>query len=60
MSKLSVFNFQDKHQIRVIIDEQGNPQFVAKDVAEVLGYKDTTKAIKQHCGGGGETPPHTR
>lgn len=51
MSKLSVFNFQDKHQIRVIIDEQGNPQFVAKDVAEVLGYKDTTKAIKQHCKG---------
>lgn len=27
--------------------------FVAKDVAEILGYKDTKKAIAAHCRWGG-------
>ena len=31
----------------VIIDNK--PYFVAVDVAKALGYKDTSKAIKQHC-----------
>ena len=31
--------------------KQDNPLFVAKDVATVLGYSDTTNAIKQHCKG---------
>jgi prophage antirepressor-like protein len=40
--------------------------FVAKDIASLLGYKDTVNAIKQHCKkseklsilvGGGEMPP---
>ncbi len=35
---LSVFNYHDK-QVRVTQDEQGEPRFVAKDLAEVLGYK---------------------
>lgn len=29
----------------------GEPWFVARDVAEVLGYKDTVNAVKQHCRG---------
>lgn len=29
----------------------GDPWFVAKDVAEALGYKDTVNAVKQHCKG---------
>lgn len=37
-SHLAVFDYQDK-QVRVIQDEQGEPWFVAKDLAEVLGYK---------------------
>ncbi|SOD98548.1 Bro-N domain-containing protein [Caenispirillum bisanense] len=27
----------------------GEPWFIAKDVADVLGYADTAKAIKAHC-----------
>ena len=45
------FNFQETHQIRVIIDEQGNPQFVAKDVASALGYVNISDAISRFCKG---------
>lgn len=42
-------NFESKFgNIRTLtIDDK--PYFVAVDVAKALGYKDTTKAIKQHC-----------
>jgi anti-repressor protein len=39
----------DTHNIRVIIDEKNQPWFVAKDVAEVLGYRNTRDAISKHC-----------
>jgi len=35
----------------------GKPWFVAKDVAEILGYADTINAIKLHCRG--VTKSHT-
>lgn len=44
------FNFQS-HQIRTVIDDHGEPLFIAKDIAVALGYKDATNAIKQHCRG---------
>ncbi|GAB1537074.1 hypothetical protein ADMFC3_27050 [Geovibrio sp. ADMFC3] len=47
---LQAFQHTQFGQIR-IIDKDGAPWFVAKDVAEVLGYKDTTNAIKAHCRG---------
>ncbi len=51
MSELSVFNF-DTHAVRTVTDDAtGEPLFVAKDVCAVLGYKDHTNAIKQHCRG---------
>lgn len=40
----------DNHQIRVI-EKEGEPWFCARDVAQVLGYSDTTNAIKLHCKG---------
>ena len=40
-----------------IID--GEPWFVAKDVCDVLGYKDTVNAIKQHCRGVAKHHPIT-
>lgn len=43
------FGFES-HSIRAMLMD-GNPWFVAKDVAEALGYKDTVNAIKQHCRG---------
>lgn len=38
-------------KIRTLLDENDQPLFVAADVAEALGYKDKTNAIKQHCKG---------
>lgn len=49
MSDLSVFAF-DSQAVRVVTVD-GEPWFVGKDVACVLGYKDTTNAIKLHCRG---------
>ena len=34
--------------VRVITDEQGEPWFVGKDVAKVLGYSDANKAVAMH------------
>lgn len=45
-----VHSFQFDHlPIRVLTDEKGEPWFVAKDVAALLGYSDTAKAVKAHC-----------
>ena len=35
--------------VRVIDDGTGEPWFIAKDVAEALGYANTSKAINAHC-----------
>lgn len=40
--------------VRTVVKD-GEPWFVAKDVAEILGYKNTSKAISDHCKGGNET-----
>ena len=48
MSQLIPFNF-NQHAIRVIKDAEGEPWFVAKDVATGLGYSNTNKAISDHC-----------
>lgn len=47
MSNLIPFSFQ-QHPIR-IIQKQGEPWFIAKDVAAALGYADTDYAIRAHC-----------
>jgi len=31
------------------VDEKGEPWFLAKDVCDVLGYKNANDAIKKHC-----------
>lgn len=41
MSNISVFNFKENN-VRVVSDDNGNPQFVAKDVAKALGYAKNT------------------
>lgn len=45
-----VFNF-DNHNVRVVLDDNQTPMFVAKDVAKVLGYNRPNDAINQHCKG---------
>lgn len=56
MSNIIPFVFE-KNQVRVIADDNGEPLFVAKDVAVALGYADTTSAVKQHCKGVAEYHP---
>ncbi len=48
MNELANFYYYDK-SIRTITDENGNPWFAGKDVAETLGYADTDDAIRRHC-----------
>lgn len=49
MSSLTLFSFESR-EIRTL-NLDGNPWFVGKDVAEALGYKDPTTAIRSHCKG---------
>jgi prophage antirepressor-like protein len=49
-SYLQSFRHDQFGQIRSI-DAEGNPWFVARDVATALGYRDTVNAIKTHCKG---------
>jgi prophage antirepressor-like protein len=49
MSDLSVFAF-DTRAVRVVMVD-GEPWFVGKDVAEVLGYANPADAITKHCKG---------
>lgn len=48
MNNLKIFNNHEFGKIRTIIDENNEPWFVGKDVAEILQYKDTSDALKRH------------
>lgn len=55
---LNPFSFES-HQIRVVADEQGEPWFVAKDVCDILGYKNSSLTISRHCREGGISKRYT-
>ncbi|WP_425255461.1 BRO-N domain-containing protein [Mammaliicoccus sciuri] len=46
MNELQIFNFDSNEVRTVIVNEE--PYFVGKDVAKVLGYKNTREALKYH------------
>jgi anti-repressor protein len=46
MEQLKIFNFENSEVRTHVVD--GNPWFVGKDVAEILGYTNTPKAIRDH------------
>jgi len=46
---MTPFDFGGKKIRTEVIDS--NPWFAGKDVCDILGYKDPTNAIKQHCRG---------
>jgi anti-repressor protein len=48
MTAIIPFTFETS-EIRSIVDAQGNPWFVARDVAAVLGYVDPKQAIRDNC-----------
>lgn len=50
MGNIVPFSFEN-NSIRVVTDDNGEPWFVGKDVAEAIGYTDATNAMKQHCKG---------
>lgn len=48
MKELKIFDNKEFGKIRTILDENNEPWFVGKDVAEILQYKDTSDALKRH------------
>lgn len=48
VQELSVFSNNEFGSIRAFKDESGEPFFIAKDVCEVLGYKNSRDALKKH------------
>ncbi|BBP60384.1 Bro-N domain-containing protein [Pseudomonas sp. St316] len=48
ISPVTPFDFHG-FPVRVIDDGRGEPWFIAKDIAEALGYANTSKAINAHC-----------
>ena len=48
MNEIQIFKNQEFGAIRTITNEQGEPMFCAKDVAEALGYKLARKAVLDH------------
>lgn len=50
MSDLQIFNSEEFGEIR-IVEIEGKPYFVGKDVANALGYSNPRDAILRHCKG---------
>src|SRR5690625_4249687 len=48
MNNLKIFENEQFGEIRTIIDENGEPWFVGKDVADILEYSNSRKALKDH------------
>lgn len=46
-NQIARFDFHG-NDVRVLTDEHGGGLFVGKDVATILGYKDTFDALKKH------------
>jgi len=47
MNQLQIFNNEEFGQVRTVVQSE-DVWFMAKDVAEVLGYNNTSKAIQMH------------
>lgn len=46
--ELSIFSNEEFGSIRVVM-QNGEPWFVARDVAKILGYQNTVDAVNTHC-----------
>lgn len=51
MNQIIPFMFKDTTAVIRVVEIDGEPWFVGKDIAEALGYADPTNAMKQHCRG---------
>lgn len=46
MTNLQIFNFEGTGVRTILIEEK--PYFIGKDVADILGYADTSQALRKH------------
>ena len=51
-NSVTTFNHPLFGEVRTVEQKDSDVWFVAKDVAESLGYTDTSQAIRKHCKGG--------
>lgn len=51
MNDLAIFNNPEFGEIRTLETNDNKVLFCGKDVASALGYKETAKAIREHCKG---------
>ncbi len=51
MNEVTIFNNSEFGEIRTLESNDGRVLFCGKDVAAALGYKETAKAIREHCKG---------
>lgn len=51
MQEIRLFDSGEFGSVRAMVADDGAELFCAKDVATALGYKNTSKAIKDHCKG---------
>lgn len=59
MENIQIFQNSRFGQIRVATNENGNPLFLANDIAKMLGYTNPREAIAKHCKSGGVTKRDT-
>lgn len=50
MNDITIFTY-DNTNVRTVTTEDGTPLFCGKDIASILGYANTTDALKRHCKG---------
>ena len=48
MTDIKTYTSTEFGTIRTLTDEKGEPWFVGKDVAEILGYTNASKALTDH------------
>ena len=59
MNEMQIFQNQEFGAIRTISNEQGEPMFCGKDVAEALGYKKPENAVAKHVDNEDKTSPYS-
>ena len=48
MTEIQIFKNEQFGEIRTMVDKKGEPWFVGKDVAKMLGYKKSRNALMAH------------
>lgn len=52
MDNIRIFQNEQFRQVRIAMNEKGEPLFCLADVAKALGYSNPAKAVIDHCKGG--------